>query len=306
MCVGRMTVESSILCGEIKNANISFSTPVLYSSCRKGEWPASGGTLRRNPSWHCGGAALASVRTRRSLLSLFRRRNLMYLVLGYTLFNGPVLHMDIDGMIKLFGFASITHLTGNLVSNLLKALNAKEPGANVFTHRPTLRLLIHDILKRPPEEAASADEETSSDSTGQSAGVSALQGKTRDVVHGNPAEQNFSAALHIQGSPALQQATIQETGSLPLSKTTPKAPRNDPIVASFLAGDYELLRATYEPEVLISALSSSLAVILLLLTIDDSAKLNTNVSHLNSHSTEDFSQAGAQHAHPEVVGEPGV
>jgi hypothetical protein len=150
------------------------------------------------------------------------RRQIIRTLCGYAGSSAPVLHMDIYGMIKLFGTASITHLSGNLISNLLKALNAKEPGTNIFTHRPILRLLIHDILTLPPEEAASADGEHSSDMTSQKARIPALQEKNRDVVHGNPAKQDFSAASNIQGRPALQQAPIQESGGYPLSGATPK------------------------------------------------------------------------------------
>jgi hypothetical protein len=235
--------------------------------------------------------------------SVSRRRLIIQTLSGYAHSNELARHRDIYDMILHFGNTSITHLSGNLVSNLLDTLNAKEPGMNVYSQRLILRSLIRDISAYPPDEMAFVDQESISDLTCQNGGATAIKEETRVVVHGHPAEQDMSA-VHVQVSPAeLIQAPMREdsdsfTGGYPLSQATPQdEPKpEDLIVASFRAGDFELLRETHEPEVLISALSSSIAVMRLLLTSEDSATSNTNVAKGNS--VDDFSQNEA-HLHSE-------
>jgi hypothetical protein len=231
-----------------------------------------------------------------------RRRLIISTLGGYAHSNNRALHRDIYAMIQPFGNTSITHLSGNLVSNLLNTLNAKEPEMNVYSQRLILRSLIHDISAHPPEETSIADQESLSDLTCQNGGATALDEETRVVVHGHPAEQDF-VAVQIQAGPALFQAPMREdsdsfTGGFPLSEASPQdEPKpEDLIVASFRAGDFELLRETHEPEVLISALSSSIAVMRLLLTSEESATSNTNAAKGNS--VDDFSQNEA-HVHSE-------
>jgi hypothetical protein len=234
--------------------------------------------------------------------SVSRRRFIIRWLGSYTSSNNPALHEDIYDMILHFGITSATLLSGNLVSNLLNTLNAKEPGKNFFTHRPILDSLIRDISAYPPEETSFVDQESLSDLTCQNGGATALDEETRVVVHGHPAEQDMSA-VHVHVSPALLQAHLREdsdsfTGGFPLSEATPQdEPKpEDLIVASFRAGDFELLRETHEPEVLISALSSCIAVMRLLLTSEDSATSKTNAAKGNS--VDDFSQKGG-HLHSE-------
>jgi hypothetical protein len=227
-----------------------------------------------------------------------RRRLIISTLGGYAHSNNRALHRDIYAMIQPFGNTSITHLSGNLVSNLLNTLNAKEPGTNVYSQRLFLRSLICDISALPPDEMAFVDQESISDLTCQNGGATAIKEGTRVVVHGHPAEQDMGD-VHVHVSPTeLLQAPMREdsdsfTGGYPLSEATPQdEPKpEDLIVASFRAGDFELLRETHEPEVLISALSLSIAVMRLLLTSEDSATSNTNAAKGNS--VDDFSRNGA-------------
>jgi hypothetical protein len=180
----------------------------------------------------------------------------------------------------------------------------KETGTNVFTQRSILISLIHDLLAFPPEETASVDQEILSDLTCQNGGTTALSEETRSMVRDHPVVHYF-AAMQIQGSPPLQQAGLREdidsfAGGYPLSEATPQdQPKpEDQIVASFRAGNFQILRTTHEPEVLISALSSSIAVMRSLLTTDHSSTANTEAAFRNSQST---AHAGA-HSEDEAAG----
>jgi hypothetical protein len=233
------------------------------------------GAVEQCDAWLCGILAellwLSSVQGDPTV-AVFRRRFVIRLIASYANSSDTILYHDICAIIQFF--VSTSQLLGNLATKLFNTLNAKEPETDVFTHRSSLCLLIRDILDLPPEEISSADKEGLSDLLGRNGGVTELPKNDRDVVHGNPTEQEFAAAVQIQGSPALQQASIQETGGYSLPEVTPQdAPQQDLVVASFLAGKFEMLRATHDPEVLVSALTSSVTVMRSLLSLEHESSL---------------------------------
>jgi hypothetical protein len=204
-----------------------------------------------------------------STVAVLRRRFIIRFIGSYANSSDAIQPYDTQAIVQFFG--SKSQLRSNLASNLLIMLNAKEPGTNVFRNRPHLRSLIRDILELPPEETTSAaDEESSSDIADQIGGEAELRENIGDVMDGNPTEPDVAGAVLIQDSPVWSPSLIPETGENTLSEATQQdaPPTEDPIVARFLAGKFQLLRAKHHPVDLISALSSSVAVMRSLLSLE--------------------------------------
>ena len=195
------------------------------------------------------------VSTRQMVLRIFRE------MLRDNYSGARVSHNDIDFMLP----RGVGNMPVSFVTELQTILNAQDGAMGPFRLRDRLLRLISDMLETPPSASvATNDHEDISDLTAHYGENTAIEGNVRGLSTALPdiGRMNLEAVV-------MPPATVADedddgfAGGLPISEATPE---DDPpaevyaIVAIFRAGNYTRLQQAYQRDAVITALSSSLAV----------------------------------------------
>ena len=206
-------------------------------------------------------------------------------------------HNEIYYIVQRQRTRAVVFLTGNFATQLLTMVNTRDATTGAFSQRDRLARLILDITASRRTMVASAGQEDLSDLMCHHDGPTAQN--ARRLAHALPdlSTMNVSVASMPHAAGAGDKNDDDFAGGLALSAGTSQdtpPTEADVIVAKFRAGNYSNLQEANRAEVVIAALSSSLAVMRSLLekpaaSCDTESSLETKIKEKD----EDVKEAGA-------------
>lgn len=191
------------------------------------------------------------------------RRAVMHMFHGMLLariFNTQFCCKAIYDLLGQFENPALIQKTGTFVTQLWTTFNAQDDRTGAYHQRDRLRRLLFDILANPSSMVTSNNEEELSTLTCHHDGITVRHPRLLTRARPNTGGTTLEAAAmppaavndddSFAGGLAISEENTPQDGSRP----------EDIIVAEFRVGNYAPLEQAHQPDAVIAALSSSLAV----------------------------------------------